>query len=394
VSLRGRLREILRGHTDPAEIGVAVAVGVFIGCLPLYGLHVALAVAAARVFRLNYAVVFLASNISNPLAAPLLIAGEVLVGGWLRGEVPGALPRSPWELLRAAPDAFATWLLGSVVVGATLGGTLGTFAYASARHVRRAGSPLVPWLAWVVASVLLVDGLALARAVPTGAAGAAGAVGLLATIGALVAASSRPELAWFGPTLVRARHPTRVAITLDDGPDPASTPRLLQALAAHRARATFFVLIDHVEAWPALFRSILDAGHEVGLHGRSHHPWLTVWSPSRGAQELRAGAATLEALGAPPVRWFRPPFGATSPRLYEAARQAGLEVAWCSVRTWDGGPSRPAAVLARCRRARGGDIVLLHEGDRPAATLLAPILAELGTRGLTSSTLSAALEVE
>lgn len=245
-------------------------------------------------------------------------------------------------------------------------------------------------------------GLSLAGAGAVGIGAAAGALSpalasglclasLAGLLGGVALGSARPELQWFGPAVLRGQHPGRVALTLDDGPDPVSTPAILRALEPV-GRATFFVLADRVARDPGLLRQIVAAGHEVGLHGLSHHPWLTLRAPKAGAAELQQGLDILAAAGATGVRFFRPPFGVVSPRVYEAARRAGLEVAWCSLRTGDGVALPKDTLLARCRRAQGGDVVLLHEGDRPTWRLMPEILAEWQGRGLEVSTLSEALE--
>lgn len=214
----------------------------------------------------------------------------------------------------------------------------------------------------------------------------------LALATALTLASARPDLQVFGPALCRATHPGRLALTFDDGPDPTSTPRLLDTLAAHGATATFFVLADRVGRHPELLRAMVAGGHEIGLHGLHHDPWLTVLPPARGAARLREARDQLHEHGAPPVRWFRPPFGAVSPRVYAAAARVGLEVAWCSIRTGDGGLAPPERIRARCRDAVGTDIVLLHEGPRHARTLLGELLDEWAGRGIAATSLRHALE--
>ncbi len=234
-------------------------------------------------------------------------------------------------------------------------------------------------IAWVSA------GLALAGWLDTVPAMALSAGCGLALVASIVAAVSQPGLGWFGPAETRVPAEAGcVALTFDDGPHPESTPAILEALRAANARATFFLLVDRVERWPALARAIA-AEHEVGLHGLRHHPWLTLWGPARGASELTEGRLRLETVIGRPVELFRPPFGVTSPRLAAATTRAGLRTIWCSLRTRDGIRVDDDVLLARCRRARAGDIVLLHEGPRPAARLLPTILVELAVRGLRSS---------
>ncbi|MBX2800186.1 MAG: polysaccharide deacetylase family protein [Myxococcales bacterium] len=247
--------------------------------------------------------------------------------------------------------------------------------------------PLVPIVGACAALACGAAACTLAgwASVAVGLAGAGlGGVTLVTT---LVAASAWPQTQLFGPAPLRGSA-AGVALTFDDGPDPESTPQLLQALEEAGATATFFVLADRVEAHPELARAIAEK-HEVALHGASHHPWLTVFSPKRGAAELReAWERVARVTGVEPSSWFRPPFGATSPRLFASAEGAGLQVVWCSVRTGDGGPIGPDTLRRRCQRAQAGDIVLLHEGPRAAREALPQVLADLEARGLPAVTVS------
>lgn len=250
-----------------------------------------------------------------------------------------------------------------------------------------------------------LHGLALATAMGVVAAGVAGWAGHLspalviggsgAAIGGLAGlaglGSSRPGLRWFGPCVTHGRRDGAVALTFDDGPSAVSTGPVLEALDRAGARASFFVLADRVVQNPGLLNEIVAAGHEVGLHGLSHHPWLTVRSPARGADELRRAIDVLQAAGAPRPRWFRPPFGVVSPQLCEAARLADLEIAWCSLRIGDGVRLDDEVLLARCRRAVSRDVVLLHEGDRPTWRLLPQILRGWTEAGLEITSLGDAL---
>ncbi len=199
---------------------------------------------------------------------------------------------------------------------------------------------------------------------------------------AVVMGSANPSLQLFGPAILRgAGLRAEVALTFDDGPDPASTEALLDALQAVGATATFFVLVERAKAYPELLQRIADA-HEIGLHGLRHDPWLTLRSPSAGAAELREAMNHLDAVTGSRPRWYRPPFGATSPRMMAAVELAGLEMVWCSVRTRDGVSIGAEALVAKAGKAVAGDIVLLHEGERRCREVLPQILDDLARRGL------------
>lgn len=235
-------------------------------------------------------------------------------------------------------------------------------------------------------------GAHIGGALPAGATVGAGALVGGAFAGALTAGVVNPGLGWFGPAVSRgADDAPLVSLTFDDGPHPDSTPALLDALRKAGAKATFFVLADRAARYPELLRAIA-AEHEVGLHGLGHHPWLTFWSIGRGAAELSEALRQLDGLGASDVRWYRPPFGVTSPRLVRASARAGLTTIWCSLRTHDGTLADRGRLRRRCAEARPGDILLLHEGPgRPAADAMGAILGDLSARGLRSVTVGALL---
>jgi uncharacterized protein (DUF2062 family) len=127
--LRSWFRGILRAHLGPREAGLAVAVGVFIGVLPIYGIHLPVCVLVARRLGLNQAVVYAAANISNPFFAPFLVAAGLHLGALIyTGKPPATLELGDgalWTLIREAPGLYLECFLGSLVMGAGLGPLLG-----------------------------------------------------------------------------------------------------------------------------------------------------------------------------------------------------------------------------------------------------------------------------
>ena len=154
-------------------------------------------------------------------------------------------------------------------------------------------------------------------------------------------------------------------LTIDDGPDPDDTPKLLALLARHGARATFFLVGERAARNPALVAEIVRHGHEIGHHSQTH-PAGGLWSatPGRLAAELDLPFAVLAAAGAPRPRRFRAPMGIKHPFLARALATRSLVcVAW-SIRSRDSFARDPQAVAARVlRRLRPGAIVLMHEGS-------------------------------
>jgi peptidoglycan/xylan/chitin deacetylase (PgdA/CDA1 family) len=187
---------------------------------------------------------------------------------------------------------------------------------------------------------------------------------------------------------VRTRFETaqeEIWLTIDDGPDEEDTPRILDLLDAHRARATFFLIGERAERFPHLVSEILRRGHQVGHHTHTH-PMGTFWcaSPARVRSELDAGLAALGKAGARPS-WFRAPVGIKNPFLAEELQRRGLTCVGWSVRSRDSVSRDPARVAARVvREARPGSIVLMHEGAfldaRVRVHALELLLNQLATR--------------
>ncbi len=182
----------------------------------------------------------------------------------------------------------------------------------------------------------------------------------------------------FGPTLRHTLRAHEIALTFDDGPNPAATPQLLDLLDRSSVRATFFLIGRFVRDCPDLVREIAARGHALGNHTDTHSA-LTLLSPRRIEEELsrcrdaiaRATGSDASAPGAPP-QWMRPPYGFRGPQLRGAVRRAGLRgVAMWSVMCYDWNPQPPEKLIARLARvgrsgAPRGDIVLLHDGDARA----------------------------
>ena len=168
----------------------------------------------------------------------------------------------------------------------------------------------------------------------------------------------------------------RVALTFDDGPDRDWTPRVLDLLAARRARGSFFLVGERAAQVPDAVRRMVAEGHEVGSHGWSHRSlWLC--GPRRTADEIDRAHATLAALAGREPRYFRPPWGMVNAAMFGALRRRGERCVFWSIQ-----PEGLRAVAAEdqvrhvLRRAHSGAIVDLHdaEGTRRAPERLVQAL--------------------
>jgi len=212
-------------------------------------------------------------------------------------------------------------------------------------------------------------------------------VNLAGKIGSILLGLSAPATAlalWFVPDALLAYHVftpraqgvmrssrrfstahREVWLTIDDGPDPQDTPQILELLAAHGARATFFVIGENAAAYPDLVRAMVAAGHEVAHHTHTH-PLADFWcaSPARMRRELDDCLVALRAVGVRPTR-FRPPAGIKNIWLAPALAERGLAgVSW-SARGLERWHKEADVVVASATRGLApGAILLLHEGPR------------------------------
>ena len=187
----------------------------------------------------------------------------------------------------------------------------------------------------------------------------------------------------------------RVYLTFDDGPDPEWTPRVLDALAQAKVKATFFAIGQQAQRSPDLVRRIHAAGHTIGNHTFSHrHPWFMSQGTARA--QVRDGAKALsDVLGEAP-RFYRPPHGRQRACMNDEAQRCGEQVVLWDVSAIDWGPLGVAdGIEKRLDAVKGGDVVLMHDGrnrhNRPDQLLqvLPLFLRKLSYRGLRPALLPA-----
>lgn len=193
---------------------------------------------------------------------------------------------------------------------------------------------------------------------------AVGAAGLL-TYAALSAQSQI-----FGRVVVAGSRPEEVALTFDDGPNDDVTERVLEVLARHEVRASFFLIGRYVRQRPAIVRAVAAAGHLIGNHTMTH-PWLAWQSAARVRAELaECNAAIEDAIGVP-VRYFRAPHGARRPVVLRIAAELGtIPVQWNILpRDWTTASAEEIVArmergMARNRRRGCGSNIVLHDGGQ------------------------------
>ena len=194
-----------------------------------------------------------------------------------------------------------------------------------------------------------------------------------------------PRAQVFGAAVSATAQCNQLAITFDDGPNPAITPRLLELLDRYQAKASFFLVGKYVRESASLAKEIAARGHLIGNHTDSH-PNLFFCGPAETRGELLRCTESIRKAAWVEPRWFRPPFGYRSPWVGEIVHQLGMRTAMWSIMPgdWRGKPAdwliarmEPIAKRARgnqadgakTRMARPGDVLCLHDGDysRPSA---------------------------
>ena len=153
-----------------------------------------------------------------------------------------------------------------------------------------------------------------------------------------------------------------VALTYDDGPNPPHTQALLDMLAQHGVRATFFLKGRNVEAFPESVRAVAQAGHEIGNHSYSHRPMLSLSKSSMREELVRTGDLVEHLLGQRPLL-FRPPYGLQGPGLKMALDELGMPSILMSSNGADWEETDPRLIASKVLESiQPGAIILLHDG--------------------------------
>ncbi len=161
------------------------------------------------------------------------------------------------------------------------------------------------------------------------------------------------------------RNATGVALTFDDGPDPATTLPLLDWLDEHHIVATFFVIGHKVERYPEVVREIHRRGHDLGVHSYAHSRSMSFHPPGSVRRDLKRAMAAMQSITEQRPRFFRAPIGHISPAMARVLRELDLIAVGWSARGYDGLASATAQTVAHRigRGLRDGAIVLMHDAS-------------------------------
>ncbi len=230
-------------------------------------------------------------------------------------------------------------------------------------------------------------------------AASAGAAAL--AVGGFYYAALWPASRLFGRSLIAGNDAAEVALTYDDGPNDPYTGQLMDVLARHHVRATFFVIGRYVRQKPQIVRALHHAGHLIGCHTMTH-PKLMYMSRQRIRAEIADATALIEDTIGDRVRFFRPPFGARNPSVFHVATQLRLTPVLWNVTSWDWNAKSAAEIelrlqrgIERNQRRHRGSNVLMHDGGhlemgsdrRRTVTATANLLAAASSRDIRFVTL-------
>jgi peptidoglycan/xylan/chitin deacetylase (PgdA/CDA1 family) len=223
--------------------------------------------------------------------------------------------------------------------------------------------------------------------------------------GVLTAAGLWPRSRWLGPNWVNLPAASgargEVAITIDDGPDPAVTPRVLAQLAQFDATATFFCVGERVQRYPELAREILRQGHVIENHSQRHRHDFSLLGPRRMHREIAEAQDSIASVTGSVPTFFRAPAGLRNPFLQPLLDDLQLRLASWTRRGFDTVNGNPDVIYNRLAASlRGGDILLLHDANAARGPAELPVILDvlprlldtLRGRQLTPVTLRAALE--
>jgi len=206
--------------------------------------------------------------------------------------------------------------------------------------------------------------------------------GVLINHGAITAAGLLPRCTLLGANLTRlpealARQGA-LALTIDDGPDPEVTPRVLELLATHGACATFFCIGERVERHPELAQAIVAAGHAIENHGQRHHKLNSLLGVAGWQREISEAQDCITRITAQVPRFYRPTAGLRNPFLDPVLHRLGLHLASWTRRGFDTRNKNAETVLQRLStKLSGGDILLLHDGNAARTQQGNPVIIEV-----------------
>lgn len=178
-----------------------------------------------------------------------------------------------------------------------------------------------------------------------------------------------------------------VSLTFDDGVNPEFTPKVLELLKKHNAKATFFCIGKNIEKYPKLTQRIIAEGHSIGNHTYNHSNKWGFLSTNKILEEIIKTNKIIEQTTGKQTNLFRPPYGVTNPHIATATKKINCEVIGWNVRSLDTVINKPEKILRRItKKTKKGDVILLHDKSEKTVIVLEQLLLFLEKKKLKSVT--------
>ncbi|MDO5971746.1 polysaccharide deacetylase family protein [Flavivirga aquimarina] len=187
----------------------------------------------------------------------------------------------------------------------------------------------------------------------------------------------------------------RIAITFDDGPHPEFTPKVLELLKKYNAKATFFCIGKHIEAYPNVFSDIIKQGHTVGNHTYTHANNFGFFKTKEVIDELQKTNAIVKNIVGFTMQLYRPAFGVTNPRIKKAIKHTELQSIGWNIRSLDTTSRTSKTVFNRVTKDLSrGDVILLHDTSLKTITVLERLLLFLQKQNMESVTIDSLFNIK
>lgn len=187
----------------------------------------------------------------------------------------------------------------------------------------------------------------------------------------------------------------KIALTFDDGPHPLYTPQVLDILKQNGIKAGFFLIGQNCKDFPYLVKRILDEGHTIGNHSFTHSKTIDFKNEKGWLEEIEKTDLEMEKIAGKKPRFFRPPYGVTTPHLATAIEKSKHLVIGWDVRSFDTSTKNPSKTIEKiCKKVRPGSIVLLHDWHENILPILEQLLPKLRDKNFTFVTVNELIHEE
>lgn len=205
---------------------------------------------------------------------------------------------------------------------------------------------------------------------------------LIITFGALLVVLSM-NIRWnFFLKAIHQMPNDKIMLTFDDGPHKDNTPKILDTLKSNNVKAMFFVIGKNVAAHPEIVKRMIGEGHLIGGHSYHHPLWFGSLVGEKLRKEIITAQHIISDIVEKPIKWFRPPFGVTNPKIAQCVKKESLMVVGWNIRSFDTAIKEPSQLLKRLnKKLKPGSIILLHDPLPQTSEILEEFITSTRKKG-------------